>query len=127
MLEYKEVDLELPRFAVATDLPLVDLLKALGIKLAFDDHQANFSGVTAEERLYIGDAIQKAWIGTSENGTEAAAVTVIEMSVVLVHQLDGPLPPKPVIFHADHPFLYLIRDVESGEILFAGRIVKTAA
>ena len=126
-VEYKEVDLELPHFTVTTELPLVCLLQAMGIRRAFDPDRADFSGMAAEASLFIGDAIQKAWIGTSENGTEAAAVTVIEMSVVLVHQLDGPLPPKPVIFHADHPFLYLIRDVESGEILFAGRIVKTAA
>ena len=124
MLEYKEVDLELPRFAVATDLPLVDLLKALGIKLAFDDHQANFSGVTAEERLYIGDAIQKAWIETKETGTEAAAVTAVVMNSVLESQ--GPSGPSPVLFHADHPFLYLIRDVKSGEILYVGRMVKPA-
>jgi serpin B len=125
VLEYKRVDLELPRFTATTDLPLVGLLKALGIQRAFYPG-ADFSGMTAEASLFIGDAIQKAWIETNEQGTEAAAVTEVEMRVEVISDVGELPPPPPVIFHANHPFLYLIRDVKSGEILFVGRMVKPA-
>jgi serpin B len=83
--------------------------------------------MTAEARIFIGDAIQKAWIATNENGTEATAVSV----VVMFSETSGdfapePPPPPPVIFHADHPFMYLIRDAKSGTILFVGRVVRQA-
>jgi len=125
-LEYKEVDLELPRFTVATELALVGLLMKMGIRRAFKPDLADFSGMTeeVEARLFIGDAIQKAWIGTDENGTEAAAVTAVVMEVHSIGKLERLPPPPPVIFHANHPFLYLIRDVKSGGILFLGRIVE---
>jgi serpin B len=138
-LETQLVDVKLPRFKTETSLPLVELLKTLGIRLAFDGCKSNFSGMNdftlpkkppgqfrcpddADGNLYIGNALQKAWIETNELGTEAAAVTVVEMEVVLTSAIDRP-EPKPVIFHADHPFLYLIRDTKTGVILFAGRVV----
>jgi serpin B len=126
-LEYKRVDLELPRFVTPTTLPLVGLLKEMGIRLAFTPDRADFSGVTGTAPLYIDDAIQKAWIATNERGTEAAAVTVVVMAEgVSEDAYPQPPPPPPVIFHADHPFIYLIRDVKSGAILFLGRMVKPA-
>jgi serpin B len=123
-LEYRQVNLKLPHFTTATELNLSGPLEELGIRQAFDRDAADFSGMTGGRGLFIGRAIQKAWIETSEKGTEAAAVTVIEMmddSATV-----GPEPPPPVIFHADHPFMYLIRDMQSGEILFIGRVVKPA-
>jgi serpin B len=124
-LEYTLVDLEFPRFITPTTLPLVSLLQAMGIRLAFAPKRADFSGMTAEARLFIGDAIQKTWIATNENGTEATAVTVVVMFSETSGDSD-PEPPPPVIFHANHPFLYLIRDVKSGTILFVGRMVNPA-
>ena len=123
-LEYKEVDLELPPFTVVTELPLVGMLQATGIKRAFDPDHAEFSGMTVEERLFIGDAIQTAWIGADEKGTEYGAVTAAGWRVKDMYARDETPPPSPVIFHVDHPFLYLIRDVKSGAILFVGRMVK---
>ena len=123
-LAIERVDLELPRFTAATKLPLRALLKALGIRLAFDPDRADFSGMGGS--LFIGNAIQKAWIETSEQGTEAAAVTEIGMHIVPIHKLDRLPRPPPVIFHADHPFLYLVRDVKSGAVPFLGRMVKPA-
>ena len=76
--------------------------------------------------LFIGQAIQKAWIETNERGTEAAAVTVVEMEDDHTSSVPRASPPPPVIFHADHPFIYLIRDAKSGTILFVGRMVKPA-
>jgi serpin B len=121
-LEPQGVDLELPRFTTTTALPLVDLLKAMGILRAFDRRQANFSdmanasfGEADRKNLYIGDAIQKVRIETAA-------------SVITIHheRRKGLLsePPPPVIFHANHPFMYVVRDVKSGEILFMGRMVK---
>jgi serpin B len=98
----------------------------MGIHRAFDPDLADFSGMTEGRGLYIGETIQKAWIETNEKGTEAAAVTVVEMNDDVVSRVIEPPPPPPVIFHADHPFLYLIRDVKSGEILFVGRMEKPA-
>jgi serpin B len=137
-LEYRMVDLELPRFSTETSLPLVESLKNLGMRLAFDACYANFSGMRLGPRqngqaldtcvsrgdLYITQAIQKAWIETNELGTEAAAVTVVVMGLK-VSSVAGPRLRR-VVFHADHPFLYLIRDVRTGVILFAGRVVKPA-
>jgi serpin B len=126
-LKHREVDLELPRFTVTTELPLIPMLTAMGIRRAFDPDRADFSGMAGPEvTLFVGNAIQKAWIETNEMGTEAAAVTAVEVHEVLLHAIDKPPPPPPVIFHADHPFLYLIRDVKSGAILFVGRVVKPA-
>jgi serpin B len=121
-LEDKEVDLALPPLAAAADLRLRTQLEAMGIRRAFAP-AADFSGMARHDDLCISEVVQKAWIKTNEEGTEAASVTMVLMankSLTL-----GP-PPPPVVFHADHPFLYLIRDVETGVILFAGRIVKPA-
>ena len=123
-LEYKLVDLELPRFITPTTLPLAGLLQAMGIRLAFAPKRADFSGMTAEARIFIGDAIQKAWIATNENGTEATAVSVVVMFSETSGDIDQ--EPPPVVFHADRPFMYLIRDVKSGTILFVGRVVRLA-
>ncbi len=123
-LEHHQVDLKLPHFTTKTDLNMIGPLQKLGIHEAFQEDGADFSGMTGGKGLRIGKALQKAWIETSEKGTEAAAVTVIEMvndSLTL-----GPEPPPPVVFHADHPFMYLIRDWKSGEILFIGRVVEPA-
>jgi serpin B len=122
-MEHRRVDLNLPHFTTKTDLDLIRPLQHLGIHTAFERDGADFSGMTGVRGLRIGKAIQKAWIETSEKGTEAAAVTLIEM-------MDDSAParpePPPVVFHADHPFMYLIRDMASGEILFIGRVVKPA-
>jgi serpin B len=131
-LRTERVDLKLPRFATATELKLNCLLGEMGIRRAFipphdnPNKGADFSGMTGAPTFYIGQAIQKAWIETTEKGTEAAAVTVVEM-IEVVSRVDRPPPPPPVVFHADHPFMYLIRDTKSGEILFIGRVMKPAA
>jgi serpin B len=122
-MEDKRVNLKLPHFTTTTDLDLRGAMEAMGIRQAFSEG-ADFSGMTRGRGLYIGRAIQKAWIETSEKGTKAAAVTLVEMEGD--SDTVGLDRPPPVVFHADHPFMYLIRDVKSGEILFIGRVVKPA-
>jgi serpin B len=142
-LDAQFLDVKVPRFASDTSLPLVKLLKRLGIVRAFNGCKSNFSGmngftlpkVSPEElqcprdaagNLYIGNAIQKAWIETNEAGSEAAAVTVVEIrEEVDSAEVEEPRP-KPIPFHADHPFVYVIRDTKTGVILFAGRVLNPA-
>jgi len=108
----------LPRFEMNTSYELVDPMKKLGMPAAFMQ-DADFSGIPKMmKNLWIGGIIQKAFVGVTEKGTEAAAVTAVIMVTLSSIQ---PREPEPVkIFRADHPFIFLIRDNETGCILFSG-------
>ena len=117
----QSVDVQLPKFkftygAVNLSTFLIDM----GMTGAFDKDAADFSGMTSlkEERLNIDQVMHKAFVNVDEKGTEAAAAT----GVVMVHMEAIMRPPKPVIFNANHPFLFLIRDNQTNSILFIGRI-----
>jgi serpin B len=116
-----EVIVSLPRFQITQQFELSSTLEGLGMKTAFDPNSADFSGMTGDKSLVISAAIHKAYIDVDENGTEAAAATavVMEMATAMPPQY---APPPPIIFTADHPFLFLIRDNASGAILFMGRV-----
>jgi serpin B len=101
----------LPRFKTTKAYSLVQVLTTMGIVLAFTG-QADFSGIGPG--LRIAAVEHKAYIDVDEVGTEAAAATVVVMSYSL---------PPPFSFRADHPFLVLIRDRQTGSILFQGRVV----
>lgn len=121
------VDLALPKFRIEmkASLTLKAPLRELGIRRAFDATQADFTGIApASEKLEITEGYHKAFIEVDEAGTEAAAATAIAMG-----RGAGAPPAPPVTFHADRPFLYLIRDTQSGAILFIGRVAdpKSAA
>jgi serpin B len=114
------VDVALPSFEInaATPLSLGPTLAALGMPLAFDAGKADFSGIAAlrAPRLHLSRAFHKAFIKLDEKGTEAAAATAL---VAEGRSRRG----KPKLeFHADHPFLFFLRDVRSGMILFMGRV-----
>jgi serpin B len=115
-LQMKNVDLLLPRWkSVDVDpMELGPLLSELGMPLAFSS-AADFSGI-APGRLKIARVIQKSFIEVTEEGTEATAATAVIM--VEVSARGG----GPVTFHADHPFLYLIRDPLTGLVLFMGHV-----
>ena len=111
-----EVDLWLPKFKTEKRYELKKLFEQLGVKLAFSDG-ADFSGMTADEKLKIDAIIHQTFIETDEEKTEAAAATAITMVRATA------LPPmnKPkAVFHADHSFEYFIVDDYTGVILFAG-------
>jgi serine protease inhibitor len=128
-LKPSEVDLWLPRWTTKSTLGLADTLSRMGMPLAFDQHQADFLGIADAEalakvpgltRLFIAQVLQKAFIETNETGTEEASPG----TTVMMDQLLSYDPrPESVPFHADHPFLYLIRDTATGAILFIGRVV----
>ncbi|HTU91591.1 MAG TPA: serpin family protein [Gemmataceae bacterium] len=112
-----KVVVTLPKFKMNRRLELADRLQAMGMTAAFHAEEADFSGMTEEKPpLFLNAVIHEAWVDVNEKGTEAAAAT----AVVAV----GAAKPReqPIIFQADHPFLFLIRDTRSGSILFLGRM-----
>jgi serpin B len=110
----ESVYLRLPKFKITSTLNLKETLAALGMPLAFSD-DADFSAMSSQEGLTLSAAIHKAFIHVDEEGTEAAAATA--MAAVKSAQ-----PEKFAEFHADHPFLFLIRERQTGSILFLGRL-----
>ncbi len=112
------VDLWLPRWTLRSRLNLLEPLRSAGMKLAFTP-KADFSG-TSNEQLFIDKVVQEAFIEVNETGTEAAAATAIVETEVSEEEPRE----KPKVFHADHPFLYLIRDRKTGAVLFLGRVAK---
>ncbi len=117
-LEEREVQLAIPKFKIESLYELTQNLTALGMTAAFDPQQADFSGIfESPEQLYIGMVIHKAFIEVNEEGTEAAAATAVGIRATAIRE-----PKPPVLFKADRPFLFLIRDRKSGSILFAGRL-----
>ncbi len=120
----QRVQVTLPVFEVnpSTSLSLKETLKEMGMPVAFQNGRADFSGIAnppnPEDRLYIGDVFHKAFVRVDEKGTEAAAAT----AVVMPRSGAKMEPEKTVEFRADHPFLFFLRDVRSGMILFMGRV-----
>ncbi len=94
----------------------------MGMPDAFDPERADFSAMTAAERLYISLVRHKAFVAVDEEGTEAAAATVVSMSLTSALRP----PTEPVRFEADHPFLFLIRHEKTGCVLFMGRVLDPA-
>lgn len=116
------VDILLPKFEVETDYDLIRPLRDMGATDVFDHRISDLSGIAnldPRDRLYVDVAKQNAYVQVSEEGTEAAAVTAL---VGNLQALSNEPPPAPVPFIADHPFLFLIQDDESGTILFMGRV-----
>jgi serpin B len=112
-----QVDLMLPKLELRTTYELGAPLAALGMGIAFTN-RADFTGITAAEPLAIDSVVHKTFLRVDEKGTEAAAATAVEIVAT-----SAPAPPR-LRFHADHPFLFLLRDRETGAILFLGRIVR---
>jgi serpin B len=110
-----EIDVTLPKLKMNVELRLREMLGAMGMPLAFSD-QADFSGITRTEPVAISEVIHKAFVDVNEEGTEAAAATGI------VAKAGGPPTPLPQ-FRADRPFLFFLRERDSGVVLFAGRCV----
>ena len=108
----KRVNLKLPRIKTGTNLPLVDVMSELGMPSAFDYERAEFP-YFGNRGVYISNMFQKAVIDLDEEGTEAAAVTVIEYSDTAI--------PDEYTFHADRPFFYIISEQSTGAIFFIGQ------
>jgi serpin B len=114
-----KVILSLPRFTMTQQFELSSTLSAMGMSRAFSS-AADFSGMTGEPDFAISAAIHKAFIDVDEQGTEAAAATAIVMYATAMRR-EFPEPP-PIVFRADHPFLFILLDTKSGSMLFLGRV-----
>ena len=114
-----KVILTLPRFTMTQQFELSSTLSTMGMSQAFSS-AADFSGMTGKPDFAISAAIHKAFIDVDEQGTEAAAATAIVMYATAMHR-EFPEPP-PIVFRADHPFLFILRDTKSGSMLFLGRV-----
>ena len=106
----------LPRFTVEAECSLKPMLCALGAELVFSD-KADFSGI-GDEPLQISEVVHKAFVEVNEEGTEAAAATGVSMGLCAVRPAT-----EPVVFKADHPFLFFIKDRDTNAVLFAGRVL----
>lgn len=116
-LQTESIALSMPRFELSTEALLADTLKGMGMTDAFAYGTADFSPMDGTKELFISQVIHKAFVKVNEAGTEAAAAT----AVIVV----GGGVPKPV--HIDHPFLFFIRDLKTGTVLFLGRVVDPSA
>ena len=116
---YDQVSLTMPKFEVESGFSLADALAAMGMPVAFSSG-ADFSGMTGNRDLFISDVVHKAFVSVDEAGTEAAAATAVMMKL-------GAAPEPPVEVTVDRPFIFLIRDIETGAILFVGRVVDLGA
>jgi serpin B len=118
-LEYKQVDLTMPKFEFESSFALKDTLSEMGMPVAFSG-DADFSGMTGNRELSITAVVHKAFVSVDEAGTEAAAATA-----VIVGETSA--PAEPIEVRIDRPFIFLIRDIETGSILFVGRVLNPAS
>jgi serpin B len=118
-LTVRQVDLTMPQFEFDARFSLNKALQALGMPAAFSGG-ADFSGMTGSKDLFISDVLHKAFVSVDEEGTEAAAATAVVMKLSAVAE-------EPVTVAVDHPFVFLIRDIQTGAILFVGRVVDPGA
>jgi len=118
-LEQRNVAVTLPRFKFDAEFSLKEVLGTMGMPVAFST-AADFSGMTGNRDLMIGNVLHKSFVSADEAGTEAAAATAVEMELTAA-------PEASAEFNADRPFVFLIRDIETEAILFVGRVTNPAS
>jgi len=112
-MRQQTVYIYIPKYTLETSYSLSDYLKSMGMILPFSD-SADFSGMDGTNMLHIDEILHKAYIDVYEEGTEAAAATAVMMAATGL--------PNFVEFRADHPFIFIIQEKETGNILFMGRV-----
>lgn len=115
MQETKLDAIYLPKFEFDTKYFMKETLSSLGMPTAFSAGNADFSGMDGSRDLFITAVIHQAYVKVDEEGTEAAAATAVSVGITSVG------PPRK-IFRADHPFIFIIQEKETGNILFLGRV-----
>ncbi len=116
---HQQVALTMPKFTYESKFMMKKTLSDMGMRDAFSG-DADFSGINGERSLFIDEIIHQAFVDVDEAGTEAAAATA-----VIIAELAAPAEPKQVTI--DRPFVFLIRDIETGTILFIGRVLNPNA
>ena len=114
-LREQRVDIYIPRFRFSAKYFLNENLTRMGMPTAFSE-TADFSGLSPRGGLFISFVIHQAYIDVNEEGTEAAAATAVGVSEGI-----GDLEDEIPVFRADHPFIFMITDDQTGLILFLGR------
>ena len=112
-----ELEVWLPKFTFNWETGLNDVLASLGMPKAFSQSEADFTNINSNGGLYISKVKHKTFIEVNEEGTEAAGATSVVVGITSV----GP-GNTPVLFHADHPFLFFITEEDTGAILFMGQM-----
>lgn len=111
MMHERNMEVYLPKFTFETKYQMKDTLSGMGMPLAFSP-SADFSGMTGSPDLYIDFVIHQAFVDVNEEGTEAAAATAVGMTLSAGNW-----------FRVDHPFIFIIQQQSTGNILFMGRVV----
>ncbi len=114
----RELVVSLPKFRFAFEQKLKDALTNMGMGIAFAPNMANFSGINPLAELFINEVFHKAFVEVNEEGTEAAAVTAVEVGITSVG------PDTPEFFTVNRPFLFFIRETTTNAIIFAGRVME---
>ena len=117
-LRYTRVALTMPKFEFESQFGLKETLRSIGMVEPFEI-SADFTGMSTQSDLHIDDVIHKAFVSVDEEGTEAAAATAVIVGTTS-------MPAEPVIVTLDQPFVFLIRDIKTGAILFIGRVMNPA-
>ncbi len=110
------VELGLPKFSYRSSFSLSSQLATMGMPDAFNGSRADFTGMSSKRDLYISEVLHQAYVAVDEKGTEAAAATA-----VIMRATGAILAPQQLLI--DRPFIYAIRDLQSGQILFIGRVL----
>lgn len=117
-IRYSEVRLTMPKFEFESKFGLKETLQGMGMALPFQDN-ADFTGISTQSDLHIDDVIHKAFISVDEAGTEAAAATAVIVGTTS-------MPVEQAVVTLDQPFVFLIRDIQTGAIIFIGRVMNPA-
>ena len=113
-LKINEVNLTMPKFEFSSSFGLKSALSSLGMPIAFSDN-ADFSGMDGKTDLQIQDVVHKAFISVDESGTEAAAASGVVVGTTA-------MPVNQATVTLDHPFIFVIRDIATGAVVFTGRV-----
>jgi serine protease inhibitor len=120
VLQKMTVNVRLPKVTVEYETVLNSALNDIGMTDAFDRYKADFTGINQDGGLYIARVRHKSFLEINEEGTEAAAVTSVEIRIVSF----DPEAPQVINFHADRPFVLAIREKYTNSIIFLGRIME---
>lgn len=115
-MQKREVRVHLPRFKMTSTFRLDNTLASMGMPDAFLENRADFSGMDGRPGwLHIGAVVHKGFVEVNEEGTEAAAATAVGIRATA-------MPAPPPEFRADRPFIFFIKENQTGSILFMGRV-----
>jgi serpin B len=120
-----QVNLFLPKFGIETSAHLEKLLAAMGMHDAMSATEADFGGITAADRLFIGSVVHQANIDVDESGTTASAATVVGADTT--GGCGSAFGRTTVTMRFNRPFVFVLRDLQTNAVLFMGRVTDPTA